>query len=224
MKFTRFHGGSAFANSYASGGAYVRVGCMFVRGVLLKKCFRRSDGVLLVGRNVRVSGPARIQQLGRLTIEDGAEVHAHSRMGLTFGADVSIGQGTRIRPSSYYGGDLGEGLKIGARSSLGSGCFVGCSGRIDIGSDVMIGPNVSLFSENHVFADTHTTIKAQGVERSYVIIDDDCWIGSGSTVLAGVHIGRGSVVAAGSVVTRDVPPGSVVGGAPARVLRLRNEG
>jgi len=128
-----------------------------------------------------------------------------------------------IRPSSYYGGLAGEGFVMGDRSSIGPGCFIGCSGYIEIGADVMLGPGVRIFSENHVFADTTATIKSQGVERGTTTIEDDCWIGSGATVTSGVRIGAGSVVAAGSVVTRDVPPMSIVAGVPARVLRTRTD-
>jgi acetyltransferase-like isoleucine patch superfamily enzyme len=154
-------------------------------------------------------------------VEDFAEVQGLAKHGLNFGVDVSIGRNTLIRPSSYYGGEIGVGLWVGDRSSFGAGCFIGCSGEIRIGNDVMLGPGVKLFSENHAFADTGRTIKSQGVERSYLTVGDDSWIGSGVTITAGVTIGSRVVVAAGSVVTRDVPDDSVVAGVPAKVLRIR---
>ncbi|MFE5835280.1 acyltransferase [Arthrobacter sp. NPDC056493] len=156
-----------------------------------------------------------------MVVEDFAEVQGLAKYGLNFGTDVSVGRSTLIRPSSYYGGEIGVGLWVGDRSSFGAGCFIGCSGEIRIGNDVMLGPGVKLFSENHAFADTGRTIKSQGVERSYLTVGDDTWIGSGATVTAGVTIGSGVVVAAGSVVTRDVPDGAVVAGVPAKILRLR---
>ncbi|MGF4043250.1 acyltransferase [Paenarthrobacter nitroguajacolicus] len=156
-----------------------------------------------------------------MVIEDFAEVQGLSVNGITFGADVSIGRGTQIRPSSYYGGEAGIGLQVGDRTSFGTGCFIGCSGDIRIGNDVMLGPGVKLFSENHVFEDIETTIKSQGVKREFLTIGDDVWIGSGATITAGVSIGSGSVIAAGSVVTRDLPSNSVAAGVPAKVLRTR---
>jgi len=87
---------------------------------------------------------------------------------------------------------------------------------------VLMGPRVTLLAENHVFDDLDLPIKEQGVVRSAIHIEDDCWLGAGSTVLAGVTVGHGSVVAAGSVVTKDVPPGSVVAGVPAKLVRSRN--
>lgn len=200
---------------------YRRVAAMALRGILRKATFRHSGGTLLVGRHVRITNASWISHSGRLVIEDGVELQGVSQRGIRFGDGVSIGPGVSIRPSSYYGGEAGVGLVIGDRSSLATGCFVGCSGEIIIGADVMIGPGVRIFSENHVFADTASTIRSQGVSRSFVHIGDDCWIGSGSIVAAGVTIGKGVVIGAGSIVTRDIPDYSVAVGNPARVLRDR---
>lgn len=194
---------------------------MLLRGSILKPWLRRSKGPLFVGRGARLTNPQYISHNGRLVVEDFAEVQGLAKNGLNFGTDVSVGRSTLIRPSSYYGGEIGVGLWVGDRSSFGAGCFIGCSGEIRLGNDVMLGPGVKLFSENHAFADTARTIKSQGVERSYLIVGDDTWIGSGATITAGVTIGSGAVVAAGSVVTRDVPDGAVVAGVPAKILRLR---
>ncbi|MGB6059093.1 MAG: acyltransferase [Microthrixaceae bacterium] len=206
-------------------GALVQLGSrllpMAVRGVIRKPFLASSRGLLFIGRGVRLSNPSHIHHSGRLVIEDGVELQGLSKHGIRFGSDVSIGAQTMIRPSSYYGGEIGEGLVIGDRSSVASGCFLGCSGLISIGNDVMFGPGVRVFSENHVFADTHRTIKSQGVERSTVMIGDDCWIGSGTTITANVKIGRGVVVGAGSVVTQDLPDYSIAAGSPAKVIRSR---
>jgi acetyltransferase-like isoleucine patch superfamily enzyme len=85
----------------------------------------------------------------------------------------------------------------------------------------MMSPRVSIYSENHLFDDPELSIKEQGVKREFVKIEDDCWIAANTVILAGVTIGRGSVIAAGSVVTKDVPPYSIVGGVPAKVIKSR---
>ncbi|MBC7723493.1 MAG: acyltransferase [Burkholderiaceae bacterium] len=198
-----------------------RVVPMLVRGGIRSLLLGTSTGRLFVGRRVRFSHSSRISHTGRLVIEDGVEMQGHARRGLRFGADVSIGPGTMIRPSSYYGGEIGEGLVVGDRSSMGAGCFIGCSGFISIGDDVMLGPGVRVFSENHRFDSTAATIKSQGVDRGTVTIGDDCWIASGVTITANVTIGRGVIVGAGSVVTNDLPDFAIAAGSPARVLRIR---
>ncbi|WP_150307659.1 acyltransferase [Planctomonas psychrotolerans] len=219
---SRFSGlESPRAGIAADVGFVRRVVPMFLRGLLRKPLLGKSAGPLFVGRNARLSNLGRIRHDGRLVIEDGAEVQGLARRGLRFGSDVSIGPGSMIRPSSYYGGEVGEGLLMGDRSSTGANCFIGCSGRIEIGNDVMLGPGVRIFSENHAFEDTAASIKSQGVVRGTVVIGDDCWIASGATITANVTIGRGVVVAAGSVVTSDVPDNAVVAGIPAKILRYR---
>lgn len=80
---------------------------------------------------------------------------------------------------------------------------------------------MSFHAENHQYQDLQTPIRLQGETRQGIIVDDDCWIGAKSTILDGVHIQKESVVAAGSVVTKNVPAGSIVAGVPAKVLRSR---
>lgn len=87
----------------------------------------------------------------------------------------------------------------------------------------MISPRVSIYAENHVVERADISLKDQGIIREFVKIEDDCWIAANSVILAGVTIGRGTVIAAGSVVTKDVPPYSIVAGVPAKVIKKRNK-
>jgi len=191
------------------------------RGAWLRLRMRRAAGLVMVGRGVRVRHARHLSAGRNLIIDDFAEVMALSRQGIVCGDHVTIGAFATIKPSNYYGRDLGQGLTIGDRSNIGAYSYVGCSGKITIGSDVMISPRVSLYAENHVFGDATRPMRDQGVKRAPIVIEDDCWIASGAIILAGVTVGRGSVVGAGSVVTHDLPPYSVAVGAPARVLRSR---
>ena len=192
------------------------------RGVLYRLFKVTSDGAISVGRNVQVVGPKSNIHFGkRCKIEAGLVIQGICRAGLHFGDDVTLCEGTMIRPSGHWGGNLGYGLKMGNRSSIGAYSFIGCSGRIDIGDDVMIGPRITLIAENHVFADATKPMKEQGVTNKGITIGNDVWIGTCVTVLDGVTIADHSVVAAGSVVTKDVPPYTIVAGVPARPLKSR---
>jgi len=191
------------------------------RGLARRPLFRSSQGLVLIGKHVTIRNPEYISVGRNFIAEDYCEIQGLSRKGLTFGERVTVGRFAMIRPSSYYGGELGEGLVVGDNSNIGPYCYVGASGFIQIGSNVLMSPRVSLFAENHNFADTARPIKEQGVTRAPITIEDDCWIASGSIILAGVTVHRGSIVAAGSVVTRDVPPYSIVAGSPARVIKMR---
>jgi acetyltransferase-like isoleucine patch superfamily enzyme len=156
-------------------------------------------------------------------LEDDVEIVGLATQGIWLDDNVAIGRGTLIKPTSYYGRNLGEGLRIGARSSIGPLGYVGCSGFISIGKNVLIGPRVSMHAENHRFLDADIPIKEQGVVLEPIVIEDDCWIGSDVILLGGVTIGHGAVVAAGSVVTKSIAPREVVAGVPARVIGGRRD-
>ncbi len=193
-----------------------------VRGAFHAPWLKRSSGVMLVKKHARLSYHRHISVGKRFIAEEGCEINGKSRRGLVFGNRVTIGAYALIRPSNAYGGAVGEGLEIGDNSNIGAFGYVGCSGFIKIGNKVMLGPRVSLYAENHVFDRADLDIKDQGVERSFIVIEDDCWIGASSIILAGVTVGRGSVIAAGSVVTKNVPAYSIVAGVPAKVIRSRS--
>lgn len=198
-----------------------RLSFFYLRGMIQRLYFKRSSGWVLIGKGASIRY-ARHLSVGRdFIVEDYAEVNCMTYRGITAGDRVTIGKHAIIRPTNIYGSAIGEGLKIGNNSSIGPYSYIGCSGFIEIGDNVMMSPRVSIYAENHLFDHPELTIKEQGVKREFVKIEDDCWIAANTIILAGVTIGRGSVIAAGSVVTKDVPPYSIVAGVPAKVIKSR---
>jgi acetyltransferase-like isoleucine patch superfamily enzyme len=126
----------------------------------------------------------------------------------------TIGNGTVFQGSAS--------IVFGAGSYCAGNCVFAANKGIEIGENVMIADQVSIRDTAHVFSDSLTDMIAQGITTSPVIIEDDVWIGHGATVLKGVRIGRGSIVAAGAVVTRDVDRFIIVAGVPARPIGVRN--
>lgn len=181
-----------------------------IRGLLIKPLFKRSKGLVFVGKRTKIFNKNKIIIGKNNKFESNCEVQGLSKRGLEFGCNVTIGKFVMIRPSSYYGVEIGEGLKIGNNSSIGPFGYIGCAGYISIGDNVMIGPRVSMFAENHNFSETSKSIKEQGVNQKGIIIEDDCWIGSGVVILDGVKIGKGSIISAGTIITKDIPPYSKV--------------
>ncbi len=175
------------------------------------------------GRRVVVEHAYALISDRGLILEDGVTINALSRDGVRLGRNVTIARGAMLVCTGVVA-DVGVGIRIGNRSAVGAGSFLGGQGGIDIGDDVIMGPGVRIFSENHRFGDVARPIRTQGTARERVTIGDDCWIGAGATIVAGVAIGSGCVVAAGAVVTTNVPPLSVVAGVPARVVRSRRPG
>ena len=123
-----------------------------LRGLISKLFFKKSAGLIFIGAHAKISHKNHIILGKNVKFERNCEVQGLARKGLKFGNNVTIGADTMIRPSSYYGIDLGEGLEIGDNSSIGPLSYIGCSGFIKIGNNVMFGPKVSLFAENHNFS------------------------------------------------------------------------
>lgn len=125
------------------------------------------------------------------------------------GKNVDIGK--RIKFS--------KGIFLGNNSGIGDDCYF--QGKVIIGDDVMIAPKVAFIADIHNYESKEIPMNKQGVRFSEITIGNDVWIGYGVIILAGVHIGNGVIVGAGSVVTKDIEDYSVVGGAPARILKKR---
>lgn len=132
---------------------------------------------------------------------------------------ISLGHDCRIGHSCVFA--TWHGIRFGDRCSLTHGALVFCGAGLDVGNDVYIGPGVKLLGDGHNADDTLTSMGNQGVYSRKIVIADDVWLGGGCIILAGVHIGEGSIVAAGAVVNRNVEPFSIVGGVPARLLKMR---
>lgn len=110
-------------------------------------------------------------------------------------------------------------VKIGSNCQINENVFI--QGAI-IGNNVMIAANTSLIANMHKHDRTDIPMNMQGkIVDNKVIVEDDVWIGRNAVVMPGVRIGTGSIVAAGAVVTKDVPPYSIVGGVPAKVIKKR---
>jgi acetyltransferase-like isoleucine patch superfamily enzyme len=199
------------------------LGRRLARGTLLRARLGHAAGRVFCERGVRVLHARHVHAGRDLNLEEGCQIMGLSRRGIVFGDRCTVGRGAMISPTGILGGEPGDGLRMGDNANIGHYAIIGCSGFIEIGARVLMGPHVCLIAENHVIDDPDLTLKEQGVERAPIVIEDDVWLGSGAIVVAGVTVGRGSVVAAGAVVTEDVRPGSIVAGVPARLVRSRGE-
>jgi maltose O-acetyltransferase len=132
----------------------------------------------------------------------------------TCGQHVNIEQG-----ANFY---TGWEIEIGDNSSLGISCMVPFD--LKVGKDVMMGPYVIIIGENHQFTNRDLPMRLQGTEvYPPVIIEDDVWIGARATILPGIKIGKGAIVGACSVITKDIPPYAIFAGNPARMIGIRGD-
>jgi len=191
-----------------------------VRGGWTRLFLKHVEGLLFIGKNVKIRHAYLFSAGKNLIIEDNVFINAMSYDGIMVKDNVSIARNCTLIGTGIIS-QKGKGIVIGNNTGINSGAYLGGQGGIEIGDNVIIGPGVQVFSENHNFSDLNINIKDQGVSRNGVVIKNDCWIGAGVIILAGVTIGNGCVIAAGSVVTRSVANDSVVAGVPGRVLKNR---
>jgi len=150
------------------------------------------------GKNVTIEDYSVLS--GNIRIDDNVYIHRNVLL-RSFNGFIHIGESTTINPfTTIYG-----------------------HGNVKIGRFVSIATKSSIVSSNHNFELTDIYIKEQGLTSKEIIIEDDVWIGSNVVILSGVKIGKGSIVGAGSVVNKDVGEYTIVGGIPAKLLRLRSK-
>jgi len=197
-------------------------GYQIMRGLLKRPNIRMTGGLLFCGRSVVIENGYMIHSGPNLILEDYSQINALSGKGIRFGRNVTIGKSAIIMCTGVIA-NKGVGLEIGDFSAVGAQSFLGCQGGVKIGSNVIMGPGVRIFSENHKYKDATVPIRHQGETRMGVVIEDDCWVGSGVTILDGVTICTGTLIAAGSVVAKDIPSFSIVAGVPAKIIKKRGE-
>ena len=148
--------------------------------------------------------------LNRLTFNDADEIRALFSELIGKKVDESF----LLIPPFYTAG--GNEIRVGNNVFVNQNCTFYDLGGLDIADDVMIGPNVSIITAGHPLAPSQRRAATIGTP---IVIERNVWIAAGATIIGGVTVGEDSVVAAGSVVTKDVPPNTLVGGNPARVIR-----
>lgn len=139
------------------------------------------------------------------------------------GDHFTTGPGLRIETYAGHGG-IPPRLTIGRHVDVNFDCHIGCAERIEIGDHVLIASRVFITDHFHGAAASRVDLALPPSERPLttkgaVVIENDVWIGEGACILPGVRIGRGAVVGANAVVTKNIPPYAVVGGIPAKIIR-----
>ena len=137
-------------------------------------------------------------------------VYINNKRKIRFGKNTLIFYGAFINPTD---------LEIGDNVGIGVNCFL--CGKVRMGDNVMIGPNVSIPGANHNFDLLNIPMVEQGNTIIGTTIEDNVWVGANCTILDGVTIGSGSIIAAGSVVTKNVADNSIMAGVPARLIKTR---
>lgn len=175
-----------------------------------------------IGISVQIQPGVEFVCPERIEIRNGVKIDRHVRI-------INFGRNSKICIADRVHLERGVDIKIhgDGKVEIGENTFIGpyvcLSGKsIKIGKDCMIASHSSIYANNHNFAERIHKIKEQGLSYKGIVIEDDCWLGSGVRVVDGITIGQGSVIGAGAVVTKDIPPYSVAVGVPAKVISRRN--
>lgn len=190
-----------------------------IRGLKVLIRFKNPK-LMLLGRGVRFEVIGRIRwgkflKIGRHTTLSGLGTE-----GISLGNNVGLGAFSRIIVSTSLN-NVGKGITIGDNVGIGEYAYLGGAGGLEIGDNVIVGQYLSCHPENHNYSDSNELIRNQGVNRKGIKVGANCWLGSKVTILDGVEIGEGSIIAAGAVVTTSFPPNSIIGGVPAKLLKSR---
>jgi acetyltransferase-like isoleucine patch superfamily enzyme len=190
-------------------------------GVGIRSLFYRPilqmEGWVAIEKNVRLRFASNIRLGHGVYLDEATYLHACPH-GIEIGAGTYVMHGAVLHVYNFR--DLPHsGIQIGCDSLIGEYSVIRGQGGVKIGDRVYTSPFTQIIAVNHVFDDPERPFSQQGITAEGIVIEDDVWLGAGAIITDGVRVGRHAVVAAGAVVTKDVPPYTVVAGVPAKVIK-----
>jgi len=187
-----------------------------VRG-LFYRLILHMNGLAAIESRVRLRFADHIKLGQGVYLDEGVYLHACPQ-GIEIGSRTIVMHGAILHVYNFR--DMPHsGIKIGSDSLIGEYSVIRGQGGVQIGDRVYTSPFTQIIAVNHVFDDPNRPFIEQGITAEGIIIEDDVWLGAGVIITDGVRVGKGAVVAAGAVVTKDVPPHTVVGGVPAKPIK-----
>ena len=187
-----------------------------IRG-LFYRLILHMDGLAAIESRVRIRFADHIKLGHGAYLDEGVYLHACPR-GIEIGSRTIVMHGAILHVYNFR--DMPQsGIKIGSDSLIGEYSVIRGQGGVQIGDRVYTSPFTQIIAVNHVFDDPNRPFVEQGITAEGIVIEDDVWLGAGAIITDGVRVGKGAVVAAGAVVTKDVPPHTVVGGVPAKPIK-----
>lgn len=186
------------------------------RKLLYRTIFKRMGKAIFIQDGAEFIGAQNIEIGDRVNIFRGVRINGRdNNCRICLGKEVVLERGVDIAAGENSQVEIDENTFIGPYTCIGG------SGNIKIGKHCLIAAQTGIIASNHIFADPWQKIRDQGQTQQGIVIEDDCWLGFGVKVLDGVTIGQGSVIGAGAVVTKDIPPYSVAVGVPAKAIANR---
>lgn len=189
---------------------------LLLRSKLYPFLLGKSGRNTVFGSDVVLRHPGKLKLNSDIVIDDNVVLDAkgENNTGIVIGNKVFIGRNSIVYCQN---GDI----TIGNDANIGSNCQIFSAGRVTIGDSVLMAAYTYLIGGSHNYEDPDIPIIQQGRSATGITIEDNVWLGAAVKVLDGVTIGEGSIIAAGAVVTNDIPAYSIAGGIPAKVIKTR---
>ncbi|BAY12508.1 acyltransferase [Calothrix sp. NIES-2098] len=187
-----------------------------LRNLVYRRIFASLDSQVYIQNGVEFIGTNCMEISKNVLIFKGVRIDAKGENNRIY-----LGNKVAIERNVDIGCLDGTSIYIDDETFIGPNVCIAGPGDIKIGKYCMIASHSGIYANNHNFADPIEPIRYQGITRKGIVIEDDCWLGHGVTVLDGVTIGKGSVIGAGAVVTKNIPPFSVAVGIPAKTIKSR---
>ncbi|WP_414549131.1 acyltransferase [Anabaena sp. CCY 0017] len=188
-----------------------------LRNFVYRRIFSRMGKPVYIQNGVEFLGTSAIEMGDEVYIFKGVRMDAKGHPN----NKIYLGNGVALERYVDIGCMDNTCISIDDETFIAPDVCIAGPGNIKIGKHCMIASHSGIYANSHKFADPTTPMRYQGITRKGIVIEDDCWLGHGVTVLDGVTIGKGSVIGSGAVVNKDIPPYSVAVGAPARVIKSR---
>ncbi len=188
-----------------------------LRKAFYKRLFKSTAGGLILGKGVVLRHPNQIRLGARVAVDDYVLLDASGagEQGIVIGDDVIISRNCVIQ------GKTGP-VAIGSKTDIGCNVILSSGGGVTIGNSVLIAGNCYIGGGRYITDRTDIPMMEQGLyTNGPVVIGDDVWLGAGSVVLDGVQIGKGCIVGAGAVVTKNLPDYAIAAGVPAKIIKMR---
>ena len=187
-----------------------------LRSILYQFIFAKVGNFIFIDSGVDIKSAGSIELGKRVVLQGNVHLNGwHLDSKLRLKDFVYLDRGVNIMIHENADVEIGERTYIGPYT-----CIAG-PGPLRIGDNCLISSNCGIYGNNHVFEDPTQLIRKQGFTSKGITIEDDCWLGTGVKILDGVTLGKGSVIGAGAVVTKDIPAYSVAVGVPAKVVSKR---
>lgn len=184
---------------------------------VLYRLIMKMDGIAAIEKRVRLRYASNIHLGKGVYLDEGVYLHACPK-GIVIGDNTFVMHGAVLHVYNFRKLPH-SGIFIGSDSLIGEYTVIRGQGGVTIGNRVFTSPHTQLLAVNHIYDDPEKSFTEQGITAQGIVVEDDVWLGAAAVVTDGVRIGKGAVVAAGAVVTHDVPAHTVVGGVPARPIK-----